>query len=195
VLCCVVLCCAVLCCAVLCCAVLCCAVLCCAVLCCAVLCCAVLCGAMRCKVVQYITLSRHFLTPCPLILLTSCTYMRRLLERKALPQFKKCFETEGILQGLSSRPSCRFEVLKQIVTIELPAPAPAPSSASSSSSASAVSSGATRREVEVEVVLDIAHNEDAMIALVSKVKSLYPNRITRCDYYFSRLECFTSVVS
>ena len=143
--------------------------------------------------VQYITLPRHFLTPCPLTPLTSNTYMLRLLERKALPQFKKCFETEGILQGLTSRPSCRFEVLKQIVTIELPAPAIPPSS--SSASASGVSSGAASREteVEVEVVLDIAHNEDAMIALVSKVKSLYPDRITRYGIYFSRLECVTSI--
>jgi folylpolyglutamate synthase/dihydropteroate synthase len=67
------------------------------------------------------------------------------------------------------------------VTIELPAPA----ISTASSSSSAVSSGAAsrEREVEVDVVLDIAHNEDAMIALVSKVQSLYPNRITRYDQY------------
>ena len=115
--------------------------------------------------------------------------MRRLLERKALPQLKKCFETEGILQGLSSRPSCRFEVIQQIVRIELPATAPS----SASYSASAVSSGAASREteVEVEVVLDIAHNEDAMIALVSKIQSLYPSRITRYDSPANRLNFFT----
>ena len=35
------------------------------------------------------------------------------------------------------------------------------------------------RNVVVEVILDIAHNEDAMIALVAKFKGLYPNRILR----------------
>ena len=35
------------------------------------------------------------------------------------------------------------------------------------------------KKTQIEVVLDIAHNEDAMIALVSKFKGLYPNRILR----------------
>lgn len=88
-----------------------------------------------------------------------------------LPQLKTCFETKGIEEGLSARPSCRFEVLKQIVAVELPV--------TEDGKAIERDDQSTAVEVEVEVVLDIAHNEDAMIALVSKVQGLYPNRVTR----------------
>lgn len=89
-----------------------------------------------------------------------------------LPQLKTCFETKGIEEGLTARPSCRFEVLKQIVTLEVPV-------AKDGKKAIERDDQSTAVEVEVEVVLDIAHNEDAMIALVSKVQGLYPNRVTR----------------
>ena len=86
-----------------------------------------------------------------------------------LPQLKKCFETEGIERGLSVRPSCRFEVLKQLVTTKLHATGGREGGGGDDQST----------DVEVTVVLDIAHNEDAMIALVSKVQSLYHNRVVR----------------
>ena len=91
-----------------------------------------------------------------------------------LPQLKSCFETKGILEGLTARPSCRFEVLKQIVAVELPVTKDGKKAIGSNDQSTPV-----EVEVEVEVVLDIAHNEDAMIALVSKVQGLYPNRVTR----------------
>jgi folylpolyglutamate synthase/dihydropteroate synthase len=60
------------------------------------------------------------------------------------------------------RPSCRFEILKRDVKI-------------------CVDDKGVKveKEVEVEVILDIAHNQDAVVALVRKINGLYPNRFIR----------------
>lgn len=56
-----------------------------------------------------------------------------------------------MLNGLSIRPPCRFEVFKHSTAVN----------------------AHLQQFVDVDVVLDIAHNEDAMIALVRKVKGIY----------------------
>ena len=79
----------------------------------------------------------------------------RLLKRKKIPSLVKCFENKEMLNGLSIRPPCRFEVFKQKTFVTV--------------------SPQLEVEVAVDVILDIAHNEDAMIALVRKVRGLYSN--------------------
>jgi folylpolyglutamate synthase/dihydropteroate synthase len=86
----------------------------------------------------------------------------RLLKRKNLPNFVHCFSNEGIEEGLKVRPSCRFETLKRTVEIDVE------------------NKGVkVEKKVEVEVILDIAHNQDAVVALVKKINGLYPNRFIR----------------
>lgn len=58
----------------------------------------------------------------------------------------------GIEDGLQMRPPCRFEVFPQTAVL-----------------------GGTTGSVRVDAVLDIAHNEDAMVALARKVSGLYPS--------------------
>ena len=60
----------------------------------------------------------------------------------------KCLSTVGMEDGLKLRPPCRFEIIPQTVNL----------------------GGVS---VSVDVVLDIAHNEDAMVALLRKVDGLY----------------------
>ena len=107
-----------------------------------------------------------------------CLTLHRLLERKNIPAFRKCFETKGIEEGLSARPSCRFEIFTQKIKVQSPRSLVERNDNVKVASTSS-SSGISGVEVEVEVVLDIAHNEDAMIALVSKFKGRYPDRAVR----------------
>ena len=104
-----------------------------------------------------------------------------MLRRKKLPSLVDCFATEDIERGLSVRPSCRFEIFKQYVDVDVLV-----EGENTNKIEVKVQSDSERGTVEnklkktqIEVVLDIAHNEDAMIALVSKFKGLYPNRILR----------------
>ena len=68
-----------------------------------------------------------------------------------------------VREGTSLRPSCRFE------EIDVPAP-------------ESTGKGTGR---SVRVVLDVAHNPDAMTHLVSKLRSSYPNRPLRIVAGFS----------
>ena len=60
----------------------------------------------------------------------------------------QCLSTVGMEDGLKLRPPCRFEIIPQTVNL----------------------GGVS---VAVDVILDIAHNEDAMVALLRKVDGLY----------------------
>ena len=87
---------------------------------------------------------------------------------------------EDIVDAVKVRPPCRFEVFHQQVV-------PISQSQSQSQSkylspgSSPISEGELHN-VEVEVILDIAHNEDAIVALVKKIKNLYPDSPVRCVY-------------
>ena len=127
--------------------------------------------------------------------------MCRLLQRKKLSAFRNCFEIEGMENGLSVRPSCRFEIFKQHTTIrdnkidnknddendnknennnqnekEFKK---INQNGNQSEHQNENQGGNNLINAPVEVILDIAHNEDAMIALMAKFKGLYPNRILR----------------
>ena len=104
-----------------------------------------------------------------------------MLRRKKLPSLVDCFATEDIERGLSVRPSCRFEIFKQYVDVDVSVEGEHTNrievKVESDSEIGTVENNL--KKTQIEVVLDIAHNEDAMIALVSKFKGLYPNRILR----------------
>ncbi len=61
--------------------------------------------------------------------------------------------SEDANNALLSRPPCRFE--HRVCQVDI---------------------GGSRGNVEVDVVLDIAHNEDSLKAMVKKVKKFYPGR-------------------
>ena len=99
-----------------------------------------------------------------------------------------CFATADIERGLSVRPSCRFEIFKQDIDIDVDIDVDVVSVEHKHSNkiVTEVQNGIGNnivkkkiKNIQVEVVLDIAHNQDAMIALVSKFKGIYPNRILR----------------
>lgn len=109
-----------------------------------------------------------------------------------MPSLEDCFATKGIEKGLSARPSCRFEVFKQKIVVrnnilQIGSGEMMTNKGDirykSDSKIEVIkcikTSSKVDVDVDVEVVLDIAHNEDAMIALVTKFKGLYPNRIVR----------------
>jgi dihydrofolate synthase/folylpolyglutamate synthase len=58
----------------------------------------------------------------------------------------------GMEDGLQKRPPCRFEVFPQTLAL-----------------------GGPQSPLRVDAILDIAHNEDAMVALARKVAGLYPS--------------------
>lgn len=60
-------------------------------------------------------------------------------------------------QGLKSQPPCRFQVVKYTKT-----------------NLSAHNHGGSSSS-EIDVIFDIAHNKDAVAALMRKMKTLYPN--------------------
>jgi folylpolyglutamate synthase/dihydropteroate synthase len=98
-----------------------------------------------------------------------------LLSRQ--PKLKLDKLTNGdIADAVKVRPPCRFEVFRQVVPIS--------QSQSQSPNSPRISEGQELQnvEVEVEVILDIAHNEDAIVALVKKIKKLYPGSPVRCVY-------------
>jgi folylpolyglutamate synthase/dihydropteroate synthase len=84
----------------------------------------------------------------------------------------QCFDTKGIEEGLSVRPTCRYEKFTQKVKL------PVKKDKSDVSNSSSATSDA-EIEVEVSVILDIAHNEDAMEALVIRFKEEYKDRTVR----------------
>ena len=106
-----------------------------------------------------------------------------MLRRKKLPSLVDCFATEDIERGSSVRPSCRFEIFKQYVDVDVDVSVEGEHTNRIDVKVQNDSGRGTVenkfKNTQVEVVLDIAHNEDAMIALVSKFKGLYPNRILR----------------
>ena len=105
-----------------------------------------------------------------------------MLRRKKLPSLVDCFATEDIERGLSVRPSCRFEIFKQYVGVDVSVEGEHTNKIDVKVQNDSGGRGTVEnkfKKTQVEVVLDIAHNEDAMIALVSKFKGLYPNRILR----------------
>ena len=79
----------------------------------------------------------------------------------------------NIEEGLTIRPPCRFELIKQFINVEIDAYSKDYSTDYSNENKNKL------KNVEVDVILDIAHNADAMLALVRKIKGLYPNRILR----------------
>lgn len=107
-----------------------------------------------------------------------------------MPSLEDCFATKGIEKGLSARPSCRFEVFKQKIVVRnnilqigsgemMTNEGDIRDKSDSKIEVIKCIKTSSKVDVDVEVVLDIAHNEDAMIALVTKLKGLYPNRIVR----------------
>lgn len=100
----------------------------------------------------------------------------------------------AVLRGLSARPPCRFEVFRQYVKSASPSLAInsvicSTSNAVDLAKASALTvkngdqedkEGGGDQVEEVDVVLDIAHNKDAMVALVRKLGQLYPEQPLRC---------------
>jgi hypothetical protein len=69
----------------------------------------------------------------------------------------------SVQESLLRRPPCRFEVYKEVLDVPIDG-----------------ANGATASvKRSVHVVLDIAHNEDAMKALVKKVKMFYPDKPLR----------------
>ena len=128
--------------------------------------------------VNFIDYISHFIIDVVIIFFL---FIIRLLRRKKLPSLVDCFATEDIERGLSVRPSCRFEIFKQDVDVDVSV-----EGEHTNKIEEKVLNDSGRGTVEnnfkktqIDVVLDIAHNEDAMIALVSKFKGLYPNRILR----------------
>lgn len=67
---------------------------------------------------------------------------------------------EALAQGLCVRPPCRFEVVERYFLPEDGTMMPYPQGDAC---------------VKLDVVLDIAHNEDAIVALVRKMKAKYSN--------------------
>ena len=102
-----------------------------------------------------------------------------MLRRKNLPSLVDCFATEDIERGLSVRPSCRFEIFKQDVDVSVEGEHTNKIDVKVQNDSGRGIVENKFKKTQIEVVLDIAHNEDAMIALVSKFKGLYPNRILR----------------
>lgn len=70
----------------------------------------------------------------------------------------------SIQESLLHRPPCRFEVYKEVLDVSI------------DDEADGVVASVKR---SVHIVLDIAHNEDAMKALVKKIKMFYPNKPLR----------------
>lgn len=70
----------------------------------------------------------------------------------------------SIQESLLHRPPCRFEVYKEVLDVPI------------DDEADGVVASVKR---SVHIVLDIAHNEDAMKALVKKIKMFYPNKPLR----------------
>lgn len=73
-----------------------------------------------------------------------------------------------VQESLLRRPPCRFEVFKEVLVV--------PNIDGAADGAAADSVKRT-----VHILLDIAHNEDAMKALVKKVQMFYPNKPLRLD--------------
>lgn len=89
------------------------------------------------------------------------------------------FTQSAINDGLSARPTCRFEV------VQLHAPGPCSTSQSFKSTAEGVA------------ILDIAHNPDAMAALATRIRSVYPTDTLRwgfisieySNYFYVQMIC------
>lgn len=90
------------------------------------------------------------------VLTASMTKNNMLLDQKNSDILEYSIE-----HALSSRPSCRFEIYKEFIL-----------------------SHALNINKQVHIVLDIAHNEDALIALENKVKLYYPNKPIRYVYIY-----------
>ena len=93
-----------------------------------------------------------------------------------------CFATADIEMGLSVRPSCRFEIFKQDIDVDVVSVEHKHSNKIETEVQNGIGNNIVNKKfknIQVEVVLDIAHNQDAMIALVSKFRGIYPNRILR----------------
>ena len=123
----------------------------------------------------------HFITDIVIFFSFSCF---RLLRRKELPCLVDCFATADIERGLSVRPSCRFEIFKQDIDVDIDVVSVEHEHLNKFETEVQNGNGSSIvnkkfKKIQVEVVLDIAHNQDAMIALVSKFKGIYPNRILR----------------
>jgi folylpolyglutamate synthase/dihydropteroate synthase len=99
-----------------------------------------------------------------------------LLRKQKIPTFENCFSAHSIDEGLSVRPSCRYEKFTQKVEIPITSSVGVNNDDVKASSSSSVSSPL---DVEVNVILDIAHNEDAMKALVIRFKADYKDRTVR----------------
>lgn len=69
----------------------------------------------------------------------------------------------SVQESLLCRPPCRFEVYKEVLDVPI----------------DGADGAAAIVKRSVHVVLDIAHNEDAMKALVKKVKMFYPDKPLR----------------
>ena len=88
------------------------------------------------------------------------------ISRAALRMLKKknailsLFDNEKMEEGLVVRPPCRFEIFNQKINLH-------------------------DGIVDVPVIFDIAHNDDAIIALVKKIKYKYPNRNVRLVFGMS----------
>ena len=121
----------------------------------------------------------HFITDIVIFFSFSCF---RLLRRKELPCLVDCFATADIERGLSVRPSCRFEIFKQDIDVDVVSVEHKHSNKIETEVQNGIGNNIVNKKfknIQVEVVLDIAHNQDAMIALVSKFRGIYPNRILR----------------
>ena len=121
----------------------------------------------------------HFITDRVIFFSFSCF---RLLRRKELPCLVDCFATADIERGLSVRPSCRFEIFKQDIDVDVVSVEHKHSNKIVTEVQNGIGNNIVKKKIkniQVEVVLDIAHNQDAMIALVSKFRGIYPNRILR----------------
>ena len=101
-----------------------------------------------------------------------------LLKKQKIPTFENCFSAHSIDEGLSVRPSCRYEKFTQKVEIPITSSVGVNNDDVKASSSSSVSSP-LQHQVEVNVILDIAHNEDAMKALVIRFKNDYKDRTVR----------------